>query len=145
MNYTHLPPYGHAMCPHCRTEFDLTGAQPSFVEKCPHNDYLLYVMCPKCAKQFQHGSSQEQKAMSNSCFVNFKVRGRSADGRVEPWAVTTSLTLALNGEDLIHAIEDGHGLSPDKYFEIFASENTILHLPGGICLVASTRPGDQND
>jgi hypothetical protein len=102
-------------------------------------------MCPKCAKQFQHGSSQEQKAMSNSCFVNFKVYGRSDDDRVAPWAVTTSLTLALNGDDLNHAIEDGHGLSPDKYFEICDSENSILHLPGGICLVVSTKPGNQND
>lgn len=145
MNYTHIPPYGHAMCPHCRTEFDLIGVQPSFVEKCPHNDYLLYVMCPQCAKQFQLGSSQEQKAMSNSCFVNFKVHGRSDANRVAPWAVTTSLTLALNGDDLIRAIEAGHGLSTDKYFEICANENTILHLPGGICLVASTRPGDQDE
>jgi hypothetical protein len=145
MNYSHLPPYGHAMCPHCCTEFDLTGAQPSFVEKCPHNDYLVYVMCPKCAKQFRHGSSQEQKAMSNSCFVNFKVHGRSDSDRVVPWAVTTSLTLALNDDDFIRAIEDGHGLSPDKYFEICASEKTILNLPGGICLVVSNMPGDQID
>jgi hypothetical protein len=83
--------------------------------------------------------------MSNSCFVNFKVHGRSDDDRVAPWAVTTSLTLALNDDDLIRAIEDGHGLSHDKYFEICASENTILHLPGGISLVVSTMPGDQND
>jgi hypothetical protein len=133
------------MCPHCRTEFDLTGAEPSFVEKCPHNDYLLYVMCPKCAKQFQHGSSQEQKAMSNSCFVNFKVHGRSDDDFVAPWAVTTSLTLALNDDDLIRAIEDGHGLSTDKYFEICTNQNTILPLPGGICLVVTTGPGGQDD
>ena len=145
MNYTHLPPYGHAMCPHCRTEFDLTGSQPSFTEKLPHNDYMLYVMCPPCAKQFRNGSSHEQKAMSNSCFVNFKVHGRSADGRITPWAVTTTLTLALNNDDLIRAIEEGHGLSPEKYFEICASEKSILHLPGGICLVVSTKPGNQDD
>ena len=83
--------------------------------------------------------------MSNSCFVNFKFHGRSDDDQVAPWAVTTSLTLALNGDDLIRAIEDGHGLSPDKYFEICANEKTILHLPGGICLVVSTKSGDQYD
>ena len=145
MKYTHLPAYGHAMCPRCRTEFDLNGSLPSFKEKLPHNDYALYVMCPQCAKGYRQGSSQEQKAMSNSCFVNFKVNGRSADNQIAPWAVTTTLTLALNGDDLIRAIEDGHGLSRDQYLKMCSSENTILHLPGGICLVASTAQGDHDE
>lgn len=145
MNYTHLPPFGHAMCPHCRTQFDLAGALPTFIEKCPHNDHALYAMCPQCAGQYQNASSQTRKAMSNLCFVNYKIKARSPDGKFFPWAVTTTLTLALNNYDIVAAIENGHSLSRGKYFEMCASENTILHLPGGMCLVTSTTPGGHDE
>lgn len=83
--------------------------------------------------------------MGNRCFVNFKLNGRLADGRMFPWAVTTTLTLALNSYDLIDAVENGHGLSSAEYFGICAGQYEICQVLGGICVLTTTNTGDHNE
>ena len=135
MIWSYLPPYGHACCPHCRQEFSLLTAQPTFMEKAPHNDILVYVMCQDCHAIFQTGDDQIRKEMSNACFTNFKVRGACADGGMLPFAITTSMTLALNDWQILAAIENGHGLTRSEYFSICSHAYEIITLPGGLRVI----------
>lgn len=118
MNWSYPPPYGNAFCCHCCQQFDLTFAKPTFAEKAPHNDAIVYVMCPDCHKKHANGTKQQRKAMSNECFVNVKLRGFSHDGRRYPFACTTIVTLLLNDDCLIAAIENGHDLTYSEYFAL---------------------------
>ena len=45
MKRSYVPKYGHACCPHCKSEFDLVAAKPTFLEKAPYNDIVVYIMC----------------------------------------------------------------------------------------------------
>jgi hypothetical protein len=105
------------------------------MEKAPHNDTLIYVMCQDCYAIFQAGDDQTRKDMSNACFVNFKVRGASADGALVPFAITTTLTLALNDWQILAAIENGHGLTKSEYFSICSHAYEICTLPGGLRVI----------
>jgi hypothetical protein len=110
-------PYGHACCPHCIAVFDLNAATPTFLEKAPHNDIIVYIMCPECHAAFQAGGA-DRKSMSDKCFINFKLTGIDSDGDVYPWAITTMLTMEFNDFDPVAAIENGHGLTREQYFGI---------------------------
>ena len=129
-------PYGHACCPHCKSEFDLAAAEPTFLEKAPHNDIIVYIMCPECHAAFQAGGA-DRKSMSDKCFINFKLTGIDSDGDVYPWAITTRLTLELNGFDPVAAIENGHGLTREQYFGICSGTHDLVVLPGGVCIMTA--------
>lgn len=137
MKWSYLPSYGHACCPHCRQEFSLAKARPTFKEKAPHNDILVYVMCPDCHDVFQSGGSMVRNEMANNCFVNFKLRGRCAEGGMLPFAITTTLTLALNDWHLLAAIEDGHGMTKSEYMTICSHTYEVTVLPGGLRIINS--------
>jgi hypothetical protein len=128
---------GHAYCPNCHNEFNLNGALPTFGEKAPHNDTLVYVMCPECHAAFQSGGNSDRKVMSDACFVNFKLRGISKNGRRIPFAVTTTLTLALNDWCITSAIQNGHGLTESEYFLICSRQWQVTGLPGGLHIISS--------
>lgn len=138
MKWSYIPPYGHACCPHCRQEFNLEKAKPTFQEKAPHNDALLYVMCPDCHTAFQNGNERKRKQMGDVCFVNVKLCGGSSEGGMLPFAITSTLTLALNGWNLPEAIENGHGLTRAEYFSICSHEYEVSTLPGGLCIISIT-------
>jgi hypothetical protein len=137
MKRSYLPSYGHACCPHCRKDFNVALAEPTFLEKAPHNDTIVYVMCSDCHEAFQGGTTTERKAMCNTCFRNFKTRGTTSNGGTVPFAITTTLTLALNDWCLTSAIENGHGLSRKDYFEICSKNAGVVVLPGGLRIVFS--------
>jgi len=124
MRLTYLPMYGHSQCPHCENDFDLASASPTFAEAfC--GDVLLYVMCSKCHEPFQRAEATQRKLMSNKCFVNVKLYQHDSKGSRKPWAVTTALTMLLNGDDLVRAIERGAGLSKLHYLGILNGEYDI--------------------
>lgn len=61
--------------------------------------------------------------MNDKCFLNVKVHGLLADNQLQPFAVTSILTLLLNQGSLTAAIENGHGLTRSDYFALCASAN----------------------
>ena len=132
MKRSYLPEYGHACCPHCKSEFDLAAAMPTFLEKAPHNDIIVYIMCSTCHATYQTAGDAVRKSMSDTCFINFKIKGIDSDGAIYPWAITTMLAMELNDLDLVAAIENGHRLTHD-----------LVVLPGGVRIVAviSVNPG----
>jgi hypothetical protein len=137
MKWAYLPQFGHACCPHCRSEFNLKGASPTFGEKAPHNDTLVYVMCPGCHTAFERGGTSDRKGMSDACFVNFKLRGVAENGGKIPFAVTSTLTLALNDWCITSAIENGHGLARSEYLSVCSREYEVITLPGGFRVISS--------
>lgn len=138
MKRSYLPQYGHACCPHCKSEFDLVDALPTFLEKASHNDIVVYIMCPKCHAAYQAaGDGVKRKSMSDKCFINFKLKSIDADGAVYPWAITTILTIELNDFDPVAAIENGHGLTSDQYFGICSGTYDFYVFPGGLRIVAA--------
>ena len=136
MKRSYLPRYGHACCPHCKSEFDLAEAKPTFLEKAPHNDIIVYIMCPECHAAFQAGGA-DRKSMSDKCFINFKLTGIDSDGDVYPWAITTTLTMELNDFDPVAAIENGHRLTRDQYFGICSGTHDLVVLPGGVRIMTA--------
>ena len=136
MKRSYLPRYGHACCPHCKSEFDLAEAKPTFLEKAPHNDIIVYIMCPECHAAFQAGGA-DRKSMSDKCFINFKLNSIDSEGAVYPWAITTMLTMELNDFDLVAASENGHGLTSDQYFGICAGKYEVFVLLGGLRFMAA--------
>ena len=136
MKRSYLPRYGHACCPHCKSEFDLAAAEPTFLEKAPHNDVVVYIMCPECHAAFQAGGA-DRKSMSDKCFINFKLNSIDSEGAVYPWAITTMLTMELNDFDLVAASENGHGLTSDQYFGICAGEYEVFFLLGGLRIMTA--------
>jgi hypothetical protein len=137
MKLTYLPPYGYACCPHCKTEFNLVAAEPTILEKAPHNDVAIYMMCPGCHAAYLAANSDTRTSMANQCFVNVKLIGISPDGAVYPWAFTSRLTLELNDFDPVAALENGHGLTRKQYFGICAGTYDFLVLSGGVRIMAA--------
>jgi hypothetical protein len=119
--------YGHCQCPHCEREFNLANSVPTFGESLC-GDVLVYVMCSRCHEHYQEADPEGRKVMSNKCFVNAKLHQRDANGNRIPWAVTTALTLFLNGDDLVCAIEEGLNLSEQQYFGILNGECDVLQI-----------------
>lgn len=138
MKWSYIPPYGYACCPHCRQEFNLEKAQPTFLEKAPHNDVLVYVMCPDCHAKFQKDNEHERKVMANACFVNVKSRSDRTEGGMPPYAMTSTLTLALNDWLIPEAIENGHGLTRAEYFSICSHVYEVSVLPGGLRIISTS-------
>ena len=137
MKRSYLPKYGHACCPHCKSEFDLVSAMPTFLEKAPHNDIVVYIMCPECHAAYQAGDGVQRKSMSDKCFINFKLKSIDSDGAVYPWAITTTLTMELNDFDPVAAIENGHGLTRELYLGVWAGTYDFVALSGGVRIVAA--------
>lgn len=137
MKFSLTPAYGHAFCPHCTSEFDLALAKPAVKEKLPHNDSLLYLMCQDCYEKFDKADAIDRKAMSNLCFINAKLTKVNPDGSRRAWAITTTLTLALNGYDIVNAHEKGLCLSRKEYFAICERKYEVMVIPGGIGMIFS--------
>ena len=130
-------PYGHACCPHCIAVFDLNAATPTFLEKAPYNDIVVYIMCPKCHAAYQAGDGLSRKSMNNKCFINFKQKSIDPEGAIYPWAITTMLTMELNGFDPVASIENGHGLTREQYFGICSGTHDLVVLPGGVRIMTA--------
>jgi hypothetical protein len=137
MKRSHLPQYGHACCPNCREDFDLSNSYGTFLEAAPHGDTIVYAMCPECHDMFKAATPEVRKEMSNTCFVNLKLTSVQPDGTVYPWAVSTTLTLALNDYDMVSAIENGHGLNKQQYFGVCAGKYQILETLDGLRFITS--------
>jgi len=137
MNYTHFSHYGHAMCTHCRTEFDLNYGMPTVLERLANNDTLIYMMCPECHAAYQSASKASRQSMANQCFINFKLKGNHSDGSFYPWAITTMLTMALNDFDPVAAIENGHGLAYEAYLATLSGTHEYCVVLDGIFLGAA--------
>jgi hypothetical protein len=135
MKLTYLPHYGHACCPHCKTEFDLAAAKPTVLEQAPHNDVAIYMMCPECHETYQAADKATSTSMADKCFINVKAAIKSPDRTTYPWALTTRLTMELNDFDPVAAIEDGHGLTREQYFGICAGTHELVVFPGGVRFV----------
>jgi hypothetical protein len=137
MKFSYSPPYGYACCPCCAAEFNLAEAVPTMLEKAPHNDTFVYMMCPKCHAAYEVADEPNRKSMQNTCFTNFKITGVKPDGSIHPWAITTTLTLELNGLDPVAASENGHGLTREHYFGICSGTHDLVELPGGLRIVTA--------
>jgi hypothetical protein len=105
------------------------------LEKAPHNDTIVYMLCPECHAAYQVASLPNRKYMQNKCFTNFKIRGIKSDGSIQPWAITTTLTLELNGFDPVAASENGHGLTSEIYLGVCKGTHELVTLPGGLRIV----------
>lgn len=116
MTYSYLPAYGWARCPHCKLDFDLDSAEPSFLEQLPCNLKAVYVLCPPCELAHQQSDPATKNAIHNRCFINVKAHGKDKHGKRHPWAVIAELTLQINGGNLVDAFEKGHNLPMDVYF-----------------------------
>ena len=134
MTLAQLPPYGHALCPHCEAEFDLAQAAPTFGERF-RKEVILYVMCPACASHLNRCGPHTQKKMMNKRLCNMKLRQLNPDGSQIPWTVTTHFSLAINHENLVAAIEDGTGLTHELYQGLIDGTHTLTVLPDGITLI----------
>ena len=135
MKPSYIPRYGQACCPNCKSEFDLAAAKPTFLEKAPYNDVIVYIMCPECHAAYQAGDGLARKSMSDKCFINFKLNGIDSDRAVYPWAITTMLTMEINNFEPVAAIENGHGMSCELYFGICSGTHNLVVLPGGVRIV----------
>ncbi len=136
MKTAYIPRYGHAYCPNCTSEFDLVAAIPTFLEKAPHNDIIVYIMCPECHAAYQAADGVERKSMSDTCFNNFKLKSIQSDGSLYPWSITTIFTMELNNFDPVAAIENGHGLTSERYFGICSGTYEFYVFPGGLRIMA---------
>ena len=141
MNEFATPPYGYGYCPHCTLKFHLTQAVPVFFEHVPHNDTLIYLMCQQCSSRFTEIDYADKKSIMNQCFRNVKDTARNPDGNYPAWSVTTTLTLALNGNNYFQALENGHQLSQSEYFSICARNYEVAFLPGGLRIICSDLKG----
>jgi uncharacterized protein YbaR (Trm112 family) len=139
MKRTYLPEYGHACCPHCKSEFGLAATIPTFLEEASRNDIIVYIMCPECHAAYKVAGDAARKSMSDTCFINFKIKGFDSDGAIYPWAITSMLTMELNNFDPVAAIENGHRLTRDQYFGICSGTHDFCVLPYGLTIVA-TKP-----
>jgi hypothetical protein len=138
MKRSHLRQFGHACCPNCKEDFDLTNSYGTFLEAASYGDTLVYYMCPECHETFKSATPHVQKEMSNTCFVNFKLTVVDPNDGVFPWAVTSTLTLALNDYDMVSAFENGHGLTKKQYLDICAGKYEISVALGGLRFITST-------
>lgn len=126
-----------ACCPNCKSAFDLNDAMPTIVEMLPHNDKMIYMMCPVCHASYQDADKALRKSMENQCFANSKRTDLALDGCIYPFAVTSMLTMELNNFDPVAAIENGHGLTSEVYFGICSGTHEYCVLSDGIFLVAA--------
>lgn len=138
--------YGYANCPHCISAFNLAKATGTFSEAAPNGDTLVYVMCPDCHSAFNSGDKPVMKAMSNQCFINFKVK-LCSKGVLKPhWAITSLFSLHINNNNLVNAIEHGHGLPRHIYDGLLTGEIQALPLAcGGFNIVFSHTVGSSHD
>jgi uncharacterized protein YodC (DUF2158 family) len=123
-------PEGHALCPHCKGQFDLSVAIPIFCEKTHLADSLIYILCPTCANQFIHADSTQRKAIMDRCLKNVKTVGLE-NGVLQDWAVTTLLTLEINNRDIVAAKENGIELSKKEYLKVCSEDFDLVTFPGG--------------
>jgi len=137
MNYFPVTRYGHCFCPYCQTEFDVSVAELTFAAPLPHNDVLIFVLCRDCHRNFKTGTEQKRKHIGNASFVNVKQTSLYDDEPIPAWAMTTALTLELNGNDLVSAFENGHGLTREQYFSICSGSYAVTALPGGGAIICS--------
>jgi hypothetical protein len=131
MKLSYLPPYGHACCPRCKIEFGLASAAPTFLKRVPYNDTAVFFMCPKCHAEYQTASRYLRISMTSTCFANVKPTEVRTDSRY-PWAITTILTLSLNGFDAVAAVENGHCLTRKQYLDICSGAYDFVALPSGM-------------
>jgi len=134
-------PYGYGYCPHCTNKYYLTQAVPVVLEQAPHNDTLIYLICWNCFSRFTSVDYADKRSMVNQCFRNFKETARNPDGNYPAWSVTTTLTLALNGNNYFQALENGHQLSESEYFSICSRNYEVVFLPGGLRIICSDSKG----
>lgn len=137
MMSSYIHRYGYACCPRCKLEFDLNDAIPTVLEKLPHNDTAIYMMCPECHAAYQAADNASRLLMANQCFVNSKRTGLAHDDCIYPFAVTSMLTMELNDFDPVSAIENGHGLTSEVYFGICSGTHKFCVLLDGVLLVAA--------
>jgi hypothetical protein len=141
MKHSYITQYGHACCPNCKSEFDLVDAVPTVAEKLPHNDKMIYMMCPFCHEAYQAADKTSRKSMADKCFANSKRIDLALEDCIYPFAVTSMLTLELNDFDPVAAIENGHGLTREQYFGICSGTHDLVVLPGGV-LIMTAKPAN---
>jgi hypothetical protein len=129
-----LPNYGHALCPHCKVDFDLAQAAPSFGVPF-RKEVILFVMCPSCASHFSRRGPSSQKKMMKKCSANVKFGELTQDGSRTAWALTSLFTLEINQGNLVAAIENGIGLTRELYQGLVDGTHTLTVLPGGLKLI----------
>ena len=143
MNRAHIPDYGHARCPNCRTIFDLEHAEPSFGESYGDKGTLIYILCQRCHGRFTSDTTV-RRAIGNTSFRNVKQDYIAKKEHPLPWAVTTELTVVINDFNLVAAIKYGSGLTRETYFRILAGTHELIILPGGLKIIASLDIQEEN-
>lgn len=139
-----IPPYGHAYCPNCKSQFLLQTGTLGFGVRGNGSDYLLCVLCGPCNLKFEDCTPDQKRLMASEC--NETVLASEGQREESPfWSLTTAVTLALNGGDLVSAFEKGHGLSDEEYQSICARNDISIFKIGGITLLLSNdEPGGRD-
>lgn len=133
--YAQLPDYGHALCPHCIVDIDLSQATISFGEKYGQ-EVLLYVLCPDCAANFKNCDPQVKRKMMNQCYSNTKENLFNPDGSRIIWGVTTFFTVLINNNNLVSAFENGAGLTKELHQGLVDGTHMLAVLPGGVTFIS---------
>jgi hypothetical protein len=137
MKHAYLPEYGHARCPHCLEDFDLSTATPTFREAWPSGDVGIYIMCPPCHGRFHAGCASRRKGMAKLCSTHFKLQHADSKGNPYPWAVATALGLTLVGGDLVRLSEHGPGVNLSMYERIRDGGCQAVVPPGGTVVIVA--------
>jgi hypothetical protein len=114
--------YGHAMCPHCRQYFDAATSRFCFWDdRTP--DKILIFLCQKCQAVVESADDSQLKVICKRCLDSVYEHVEDST-----FSVTSEFTYLWNGEDLVAALEQGHGLPRSVYQDLFTHGGDIYRL-----------------
>jgi len=100
-----LPPYGHGVCPNCKSQFFLQTGTVGFGVRANGSDYLLYILCGPCNLKMEDCTPDQKRLMASECT---KTVLASEDLKEESlfWSLTGTSKNGtfLRGRRLIYAV-----------------------------------------
>lgn len=100
--------YGHAYCPCCSSEIDLSKPHEGFTRSLelfmPGEELLVFFLCDVCGNKFKFGNSDMQQNMARLAFKSIKDRPDSS------YSVVTLSSLIVNDGNVADALERGVNL-----------------------------------
>ena len=118
--------YGHAYCPCCSSEIDLSKPHEGFTRSLellmPGEELLVFFLCDVCGNKFKFGNSDMQQSMARLAFKSIKDRPDSS------YSVVTLSSLIVNDYDLVKAYEIGVNLPKEIIAQFQSGEITSDEL-----------------
>ncbi len=118
--------YGHAYCPCCSSEIDLSKSHEGFTRSLelfmPGEELLVFFLCDVCGNKFKFGNSDMQQSMARLAFKSIKDRPDSS------YSVVTLSSLIVNDYDLVKAYEIGVNLPKEIIAQFQSGEISCNEL-----------------